>query len=541
MISPATTQPIISNGQATSSVCDICGETRRAYLFVIRGLPVVRCPGCGLISLYPQPNRKDYGAFYGKRLGAQDPRLLWTDSATERDAARRTVETLRSTGLTHGRLLLIAPPDHPFAAEARAQGLEIGQHATIADVEEGRLRNNDHDAGVVLYQLDKAGSPLEFLRRVHGSLRPGASLLIATASLDTWPARFFGAQWTEWRPENRYYFNSDTLQSLLLKSGFDQIWVEPEQRMYTLSHIYDRAKAFPHTLLTRTIRFLYHLLPRPLHPARLRLPTSGVLVTARRVEARPRPLCSIVVPAYNEKNTFTTLMDALLAKQIDGMDKEVIVVESNSSDGTREAALGYQNHPEVRLVLEERPRGKGHAVRTGLAHARGDVVLIQDADLEYDLNDYQSLLEPLLNYRAAFVLGSRHGGNWKMRHFSDQPGMSTFLNFGHIFFTTLMNTLYGQRMKDPFTMFKVFRRDCLYGLTFECNRFDFDHELVIKLLRKGYQPVELPVNYQSRSFSEGKKVGLVRDPLSWVWVNFKNRFAPPIRRPVADSNHERSA
>ena len=104
----------------------------------------------------------------------------------------------------------------------------------------------------------------------------------------------------------------------------------------------------------------------------------------------------------------------------------------------------------------------------------------------------------------------------KMRQFTGQRGLSLIFNSGHWFFTTLVNVLFFQRLRDPFTMFKVFRRDCLAGLEFRCNRFDFDFELLIKLVRKGYRPVELPVNYRSRSFSEGKKVSMFRDPFSWL-------------------------
>ncbi len=199
---------------------------------------------------------------------------------------------------------------------------------------------------------------------------------------------------------------------------------------------------------------------------------------------------------------------------------EIIVVESNSTDGTREIALKYQSHPAVKIILEDQPRGKGHAVRAGLQAASGDYVLIQDADLEYDLEDYDALLEQLVAGRCAFVLGSRHGGRnvMKMRQFTGQCGLSLLLNPGHWFFTTLINVLFFQRLRDPFTMFKVFRRDCLSGLEFECNRFDFDFELLIKLIRKGYRPVELPVNYRSRSYKEGKKVRMFRDPFSWMKV-----------------------
>jgi hypothetical protein len=123
------------------------------------------------------------------------------------------------------------------------------------------------------------------------------------------------------------------------------------------------------------------------------------------------------------------------------------------------------------------------------------------------------------------VLGTRHAGDWKMRRFATQKVLATGLNLGHAFFTGLINVLFRQRMTDPFTMFKVFHRDCLFGMEFQCNRFDFDHELVIQFVRKGYRPLEIPVNYVSRSFREGKKVRLFRDPFTWLWVDLKLRFA----------------
>ena len=228
---------------------------------------------------------------------------------------------------------------------------------------------------------------------------------------------------------------------------------------------------------------------------------------------------SVIVPAFNEAATFETVVDGLLGKRLRGLDIEVVIVESNSSDGTREMALRYRGHPGVKLVCESRPRGKGHAVRTGLLHASGDFILIQDADLEYDLDDYEALVEPLREGRVSFVLGARHGGDaFKMRHFEQQKLLSGLLNAGHLLFTGLVNLLFNLRLRDPFTMYKVFRRDCLTGLTFQCNRFDFDIELLVKLVRRGYLPLEIPVNYRSRSFKQGKKVRLLRDPLTWLWA-----------------------
>jgi len=240
--------------------------------------------------------------------------------------------------------------------------------------------------------------------------------------------------------------------------------------------------------------------------------------------AAPRVL-SVVVPIFNERATVRESLDAILAKSIPGWTLEIIMVESNSTDGTRDIVLGYQSHPRVKLVLEDKPRGKGHAVRAGFEHATGEVMLIQDADLEYDLGDYDILLAPIASGRQAFVLGSRHGqGGWAIRTFSDQPLQALILNLGHWGFTLLINVSLGIWLHDPFTMYKVFRRDCLEGLRFESNRFDFDWELLIKLVRKGYRPIEIPISYKSRSFKEGKKVSMFRDPITWLWALAKFRF-----------------
>jgi glycosyltransferase involved in cell wall biosynthesis len=234
---------------------------------------------------------------------------------------------------------------------------------------------------------------------------------------------------------------------------------------------------------------------------------------------------SIIVPIYNELGTVKVAIDRILAKDIPGIRIEVIIIESNSTDGTRDIVLSYQNHPRIKLILEDEPRGKGIAVRKGLNIATGDVILIQDADLEYDLADYDVLIAPIFAGRQAFVLGSRHGqGGWAIRKFTDQPLHGLILNIAHWTFTIMINACLGLWLKDPFTMYKVFRRDCLKDLTFECNRFDFDWELLIKLIRKGYKPIEIPITYRSRSFADGKKIRMWSDPITWIKALIKYRI-----------------
>ncbi len=234
---------------------------------------------------------------------------------------------------------------------------------------------------------------------------------------------------------------------------------------------------------------------------------------------------SVIMPVYNEAGTIKRTLDALIKKSIPGVDMEIILIESNSTDGTRNTILEYKGNSKLKLILQDKPRGKGNAVREGFKHIAGDFVLIQDGDLEYDLDDYDALLAPLISGQADFVLGSRHSGKtWKMRDFKDDKVNTLLLNSAHWLFCGLINLFFGLSLKDPFTMYKVFRSGCIKGLKFECNRFDFDWELLIKLVRKGYKPLEIPVTYNSRSFKEGKKVSIWRDPLTWIVALIKYRF-----------------
>lgn len=447
------------------------------------------------------------------------------EDKTEREAGKKYVQMLANLSDDIQNILLIAESGHYFAAVARDYGFTVLRHVSVDEMEEEIDLPQAVDAVVVIYELEKSNAIEKILDKIYALLKPGGRLFMTTLSLDSRSARFFGGSWIGWRPENKYYFDNTNIQLLLWRFGFTNVWINKDLRIYTLSHIYERTSGFPEAWITRTIRALYKFLPSNFRDLYFRLPSSGIIITAAKAQRHEIPVLSIVLPVYNEGPTFSILMEQLLGLELNNVQKEIIIVESNSHDNSRELVMNYRNCPEVKVVLQEKPRGKGNAVREGMEHATGDILLIQDADLEYDLNDYMALLEPILAYKIPFVLGARHGGEWKMRHFSNQAQLSAYFNFGHVLFTSLLNILYRQHMKDPFTMFKVFRRDCLYNLKFECNRFDFDFELVIKLLRKGYVPLEIPVNYSSRSYKEGKKVNMFRDPFSWIKASFKYRFA----------------
>lgn len=546
--------PGIDNNQAQDtqkqialSSCPICTSRRLHYAFSRNGYRVVRCDDCRLMLLNPQPSDTELMQIYSESyfLGENTEVARQRVASMKAATARSYLDEIKRYTGTHGaRLLEIGCGHGDFLVEAQkygydVTGIEISDdaahiaqrrlghgHVICGTIDSVALAEHQFDICAISDVIEHVRDPLLFLQQIHRLLKPDGVLFIATPSLDSWSARLLRQNWMEFKPEHLFYFDTNTIQHALYKSDFEQSVVLPGRKILNLDYVSHHFQRFQVPLITPLMQLLTDIMPDWLRYKNVSIVASGMMVLTRAASKTERKRLSVIVPAYNEGATFTELMDGLLAKSINDLDIEIIVVESHSTDGTREKALAYQHHPRVTLVLEDRPQGKGHAVRTGFQYATGDFILIQDADLEYDLEDYDVLLEPLIQGRDAFVLGSRHGGNaWKMRHFTEQPMLSFGLNFGHWFFASLVNLLFALRLKDPFTMYKVFRRDCLTGLTFQCNRFDFDYELLIKLARKGFIPREIPVNYRSRSFQEGKKVSVFRDPLTWVVALIRLRMA----------------
>jgi hypothetical protein len=496
--------------------CPVCGHSELNYEFIIDGVPLCGCDRCKLSFLNPQP------------AGTTPPAGESNSEVYELRHAARIQQLIAYMGRVPETALIISS-EAGIDADARSRGIAVTS-LSIDELDRNALSDwpdQTFSACILCCSLERVSNPVEALRAIRRTLDPNGTLMAISPTLDSRMGRIFRSSWWEFRLENRYYFTADTLQCAVLKAGFGDPVMVRDESVVSLRYLRNKLTQLPSHLRYRFVRALLSLSPGPVRDRTFTFLHSRTVILARPKEIRATPLLSVIVPAYNEDATFPELMDKLLAKEIDGVDIEVIVIESNSTDSTRQQALQYQNHPRVRLLLQERARGKGNAVRAGLAAAAGDVVLIQDADLEYDIEDYDDLVKPILEHAQNFIIGSRHTTKtrvWKIREFNDAAGLAAFFNFGHLVFLTLLNVIYQQKLNDPFSMFKVFRRDCLYGLKFECDRFDFDFEIVIKLLRKGYRPVELPVNYRARSVSEGKKVRMFRDPVTWLkaLVKFRN-------------------
>ncbi len=443
-----------------------------------------------------------------------------------------------------GRLLEIGCGHGDFLARAAARGLsvtgvEFSPHAAQMAAEriggQGRVVCGDISQVVALGEtfdfvvfadvLEHVRNPREFLRNVTLILKDTGVAVTIVPALDSRSARFMKSRWMEFKPEHLWYFSTSTLKRLLYSEGFGALQAHPAKKTLSFDYVAEHFVRYPVQPFSSIISIFRRLLPRFIKRHRVRVTASGILVAGKKQNREAKRLLSIVMPVFNEATSVRAGIERVLAKQLPDLDIELIIVESHSTDGTGEIVREYEGRSRVKVVWEEHPRGKGHAVRAGFSHLRGDFVLIQDADDEYDIEDYDVLLEPLMSGEAEFVLGARHGGRtWKMRQFNDQRLAGGFLNFGHWLFTALVNVLFGLRLRDPFTMYKVFRTDCLRGLTFECNRFDFDFELLIKLVRRGYRPIEIPVNYRSRSFKQGKKVNVFRDPWTWLRALIKYRL-----------------
>ncbi len=239
---------------------------------------------------------------------------------------------------------------------------------------------------------------------------------------------------------------------------------------------------------------------------------------------------SVVIPVYNERATLAEIVRRVVAQPV-GMEKEIVLVDDFSIDGTRDLYDGIRAEhggASIQVHFHDRNRGKGAALRTGFAHATGDVVLVQDADLEYSPSDYPTLLRPIVEDRADVVYGSRFVGGEEHR----------VLYFWHMVgnrvLTLLSNMMTNLNLTDMETCYKVFRADVLREIRIECDRFDFEPEITAKIARRNkagrhWRIFEVGISYAGRDYAEGKKITW-RDGVAAVYTIAK--FSPPAMRLV---------
>ena len=238
------------------------------------------------------------------------------------------------------------------------------------------------------------------------------------------------------------------------------------------------------------------------------------------------------MPVYNERTTLEAIVRRVqavdLTVDLNGvnavpagpvtLEREIVIVDDGSTDGTRDILDQRRNDPppDMQIIYHEQNQGKGAALRTGFQHATGDILIIQDADLEYDPLDYVKLLAPLLEGRAPVIYGSRFLGG-------PRAAMSLSHTLGNQFLTIITNLLYGTSLSDMETCYKCFRSDVIHGMVLRSRAFEIEPELTAKILKRGYTIFEVPITYNGRTFHEGKKIGW-QDGFSAVRTLFRYRF-----------------
>lgn len=226
-------------------------------------------------------------------------------------------------------------------------------------------------------------------------------------------------------------------------------------------------------------------------------------------------MISVVIPVYNEKGTILELLGRVEAVEVPGLSREIVLVDDCSTDGTRELLRKeVEARPGVRVLYHDRNRGKGAALRTGIATTAGDIVLIQDADLEYDPREYPKLLAPILDGRADVVYGSRFSGSEAKRV------LFFWHSVGNRFLTTFSNMFTNLNLTDMETCYKVFRGDILRGIRIEEDRFGFEPEVTAKIARLRCRIYEVGIGYSGRTYAEGKKINW-KDGVRALWCILK--------------------
>lgn len=521
--------PAVANSRERSRYvdCPSCGATPASYIRHKAGVRFVRCDACSTVYTNPVPEHR--ANFFNLEETAKPAILPLVVESFARLLEHISNEYKRVEG-RFPRKVVLCGKQHPAFLDceiSRRTGLRIVRVSdeSSADLHrQGRVeflvKELDAEVDVVILSelLEATCDARSTLEQIIAVCGPDTWLAVSYTNADSLPARVMRRHWAPFFDYKSAFFSTGSMTALFGRHGYVLRHQFPLPTTRTLDYAAERIA--PESKLAGIV----HATPL----ANVHVPIfagARVALFRRKGQGEPPEKLSIVFPVYNEAASVAQVLDGILAKEL-RIEKELIIVESKSTDGTREILKKYETMPGVRVVYEETPKGKGHAVRTGLAYVTGSIVLIQDADFEYDLDDYDALIEPILQRRTNFVLGSRSLGidDWKVRKFATGKAKEFVLNAAQLLFAGTYNALYQQKATDINTMFKVFRTECLDGVDLVSDGFELDIELVCKLTKNGNAPLEVPVNYVARSFEEGKKISFLRDSFPSYFAIFRHRF-----------------
>lgn len=230
---------------------------------------------------------------------------------------------------------------------------------------------------------------------------------------------------------------------------------------------------------------------------------------------------SIIIPVFNEEKTIREILKRVYIVKLPSVIKEIIVIDDGSTDSSR-FKIQYSKIKGLKTIFHEKNLGKGTAIKTGLKYATGDYVLIQDADLEYNPEDYNKLLEPIIKNEAKVVYGTRLT-DYPLKFWGEDKTVLPIHLIANQFLTSLTNLLYNSQLTDMETCYKLFKKEILKKISIKSNRFDFEPEITAKILKLGITIVEVPIKVKPRTYMEGKKINWL-DGLLAIWTLFKYKF-----------------
>jgi SAM-dependent methyltransferase len=519
----------------TSFTCMHCGSNRSRVRYTFAGVDKVirECSACHLMVLDPIPTEEELHAVYNEGYFENDNLTKadvskvygYVDYISERINKQRNYEQICRT---LQRLVIPAhqPPrlldygcglgfflDNAFEAGFEPNGVEFNQYALDYIARRYAYRafhfsrldpSERYDAITMFDVIEHLRDPLATIASVRSMLADNGILVMTTMDSTSFVSRIMGKRLEDFRRirEHLFFFSRSNLVSILVKQGFDVLKVGSHGHSFELHLLATRLRAVlpaagvPMIWLLKVFPFLrrwsVYLDPR----------TKFIVYARKRHDYRLAPpagaLLSIVVPAFNEAATIERVLERLVGVEI-GMRKEIVVVDDASTDATPEIVERWAARGHIRAIRQPANRGKGAAVAAGIAATRGQYVVIQDADTEYDPKDMPALLKAMFETGALAVYGSRFGGRYRRTGLF----MPTLANHILTFASNLVNNV---NLSDVMTGYKLFDGNLIRSLPLKSTGFEFEVEVTCRIARVGVSIVEAPITYNARTYLEGKKI-----------------------------------
>jgi hypothetical protein len=520
---------------STGFVCSLCGSSRSRVRYTFHDVDKVirECSACHLMVLDPMPSEEELHAVYNEgyfenqNLTQADVSKVYgyVDYISERINKQKNYASICRT-LQRFTIPAHRPPrlldygcglgfflDSAFEAGFEPHGVEFNQYALdyihhryayrafhFSDMD----TTERYDAITMFDVVEHLRDPFATIAATRNMLAENGVLVMTTMDSTSFVSRIMGKRLEDFRRirEHLFFFSRSNLVSVLIKQGFEVLAVGSHGHSFELKLLATRLRnvlpvvGVPMTWLLKMLPFMsswsVYLDPR----------TKFIVYARKRRERRPSPsphsLFSIVVPAFNEAATIDRVLDALIALDV-GMRKEIIVVDDGSTDATSEILASYEARRQIRAIRQPANRGKGAAVAAGIAATRGEYVIIQDADTEYDPADLPALVSAMVETGSLAVYGSRFTGRYRRTG----AFMPTVANRILTFASNLVNNL---NLSDVMTGYKLFDGNLIRALSLKSTGFEFEAEVTCRIARMGVPIVEAPITYNARTYLEGKKI-----------------------------------